>query len=213
MGMLCYPSFNAPFATHILHLMKGLSRSLEAKPNKSDSKITLFTNGAADRNDQAVVAALEKFQAQDISIDHRPVVRLVPHMENEDLGLDVVVKNKDGSEDSISLGFLAHKPPTNLVAPHLAGQLGVETEQGLFGTFIKTTPPFFSTNVPGVFSAGDAGAQMTHISNAIMTGNAVAAGLAHYVGVIGAEEAMERWKAKKVGGVNSEVEAVAGCSN
>lgn len=214
MGMLCYPTFNAPFATHILHLMKGLSRSLEAGSNRADSQITLFTNSAPDKHDSDMTNALEQFQAGNITIDHRPVVRLVPHKENEALGLDVVVKNEDGTEDGVSLGFLAHKPPTTLVAPHLAEQLGVETEQGMFGTFIKTKPPFFSTNVPGVFSAGDAGVQMTHISNAMLTGNAVAGGLAHYVGGLESEEAMKRWKQRKVGVVNgAEVEGVAGCSN
>lgn len=213
MGMLCYPTFSAPFATHILHLMKGLSRPNGAVPNRPDSQITLFTNRAANRDDQDVAAALEQFQTEDINIDHRPVVRLVPRQENKGSGLDVVVRNEDGSESSICLGFLAHKPPTTLVAPHLAKQLGVDTERGMFGTFIKTTPPFFGTNVPGVFSAGDAGVQMTHIANAILTGNAVAGGLAHYVGGIEVEEVMERWKAKKATGVNGEVEAVAGCIN
>ena len=213
MGMLCYPTFSASFTTHILHLMKGLSRPIGAVTGRPDSQITLFTSGTADRDDQDVAAALERFQTERINIDQRPVVRLVPRQGDKDPGLDVVVRNNDGSEDSIPVGFLAHKPPTILVAPQLAKQLGLETEQGMFGTFIKTTPPFFGTSVPGVFSAGDAGVQMTHISNAMLTGNAVASGLAHYVGGIEAEEAMGRWKAKKVEGVNGEVEAVAGCVN
>ena len=196
MGMLCYPSFAAPFATHIIHLMKGLSRSIGAESNAPASPVYLFTNNAADKNDPNVASALEGISAQDVTIDHRPVVKLIPHNQDQDKGLDVVVKNEDGSEDSISLGFIAHKPQTTLVAPHLAEKLGVETEKGMFGPYIKTVPPFFGTTIPGVFSAGDAGAQATHISNAMLTGTFAGGGVANYVGEMEEKEAMERLKAK-----------------
>ena len=190
MGMLCYPTFSAGFATHNLYLLKGLSRPVGSE--RSVSPVYLFTNGTADADDPDTACALKRYQADDIKVDHRPVVKLVRKEE----GLDVVLKNEDGSEDSITLGFVAHKPPTALAAPHLADQLGIDTEQGMFGNIIKAIPPFYSTNVPGVFTAGDTGVALTHISNAMLTGNSVASGIAGYVGKIESEEALKRWKAR-----------------
>lgn len=148
----------------------------------------MFTNGKVDRSVTEKATAIDKLRAQGIHIDERPVLRLIARDE----GIDVVVKTEDG-EELISLGFVAHKPPTTYNAPHLVEQLGLETEMGMAGLQIKTTP-FCTTNVPGVFAAGDVGVPMTHVTNAMYTGNISASMAAHYIGDIEAEEALKKWK-------------------
>jgi thioredoxin reductase len=205
MGILCYPKFT-PMYAHMAGMMLGLSRPAGADPTTPASPITFFTNGTADTSDTETVAVLEKMEATGIMIEHRPVVELIPHKEGQEKGLDVVVQNLDHSNtsgspnhkpslDRISLGFIAHKPPTSVAAPYLIEQLGVETEQGMFGPYIKVSPPTYSTSVPGVFAAGDAGVVMTHISHAMLTGNAVAAGVGGYTGSRIMEQAVAAKKA------------------
>ncbi|KAJ5618160.1 hypothetical protein N7537_003274 [Penicillium hordei] len=68
----------------------------------------------------------------------------------------------------------AHKPKTQINGP-FANQLGLHlTSDGN----IKTTEPFYSTSVPGVFAAGDCAVPMKAVATAISSGTFVAGGLA-----------------------------------
>ncbi|GAP84777.2 putative thioredoxin reductase [Rosellinia necatrix] len=72
-------------------------------------------------------------------------------------------------------GFLAHAPEFKLNSS-FADELGVDlAPQG----HINALPPFFSTNVPGVFAAGDCATLLKSVPTATMMGSFVAAGLAH----------------------------------
>ena len=69
----------------------------------------------------------------------------------------------------------AHAPYVKLNGK-FARQLGVRvTLEG----HIDAQPPFYNTNVPGVFAAGDCAALVKTVPQAIATGSCAAAGLAH----------------------------------
>jgi thioredoxin reductase len=58
-------------------------------------------------------------------------------------------------------------------------QLGLEvTEQ----SFIKTSPPFYATNVPGVFAVGDCATPFKAVTQAIAMGSFAAAGVVGQLG-------------------------------
>jgi thioredoxin reductase len=138
----------------------------------------MFTNGEVDTTDEAKAKALGQVKAAGMIIDSRPVLRLV-NRDNE--GVDVVLKTENGGEESISLGYIQHKPPTQLNGAVLVEQLGLEKEKGPFGEYVKTTP-FCATNVAGVYACGDAGVMVTHVTTAMYTGNVVGSMVAHHLG-------------------------------
>ncbi|KAJ5874058.1 Pyridine nucleotide-disulfide oxidoreductase class-II [Penicillium soppii] len=71
-------------------------------------------------------------------------------------------------------GFLVHRPKTVINGP-FAEQLGVHlTSDG----DIKTTEPFYTTSIPGVFAAGDCSGPMKSVVTAMSSGTLVAGGLA-----------------------------------
>jgi thioredoxin reductase len=51
--------------------------------------------------------------------------------------------------------------------------------------FIKTTPPFNETNVPGCFAIGDCGSLMKSVPQALATGSFAAGGLVAQLGAEG----------------------------
>lgn len=53
---------------------------------------------------------------------------------------------------------------------------------------IDAQPPFYTTNVPGVYAAGDCATMLKAVPMATMMGSCVAAGLAH---VLQAEDDVE----------------------
>ncbi|KAI0436623.1 FAD/NAD(P)-binding domain-containing protein [Xylaria telfairii] len=85
----------------------------------------------------------------------------------------VLVTLEDGTVNRE--GFIAHAPDFELNGS-FAKDLGVElAPQG----HINTLPPFFNTNVPGVYAAGDCATLLKSVPTATMMGSFVAAGLAH----------------------------------
>jgi thioredoxin reductase len=138
----------------------------------------MFTNGAVDTSDESKARALAQVKASGMIVDSRPVLRLV---DRDGEGIDVVLATSSGTEESISLGYIQHKPPTRLNAAHIVDQLGLEKEKGPFGEYVKTTP-FCTTNVPGVYACGDAGVMVTHVTTAMYTGNVVGSMVAHHLG-------------------------------
>ncbi|KAI0150366.1 FAD/NAD(P)-binding domain-containing protein [Xylariaceae sp. FL1272] len=72
-------------------------------------------------------------------------------------------------------GFIAHVPDFELNGS-FATDLGLEiAPQG----HINAVPPFYNTNVPGVFAAGDCATMMKAVPMATAMGSFVAGGLAH----------------------------------
>jgi thioredoxin reductase len=66
--------------------------------------------------------------------------------------------------EAIHMGFLVHKPITMLVAEDLVNDLGIETEQSPTAKNIKRQGTWNTTDVKGVYAAGDA---VTPISNIV----------------------------------------------
>ncbi|KIW92105.1 uncharacterized protein Z519_07089 [Cladophialophora bantiana CBS 173.52] len=180
-GVLCYPSFNpmmAKMAT-MLHCMSPprVERDQPATERSSQPKVTVFTNGPPNVHcDPKIQKALDTCAAHRMLIDTRPVVKLVADTEKE--GVYVHVRNEDGSQSAVHMAFLFHKPSTAPAAPRLLSQLGVELSPT--ATVALARPPFQSTNIPGVFVAGDTCTEMTHATNAMYTGMMCAAGVTHY---------------------------------
>ncbi|OQV05693.1 hypothetical protein CLAIMM_10385 [Cladophialophora immunda] len=180
-GILCHPSFTpdrAEVATmaHFMCLPKGEPAMLPT-PSSLRSKVTVFTNGPPNvDSDPAIQKALDVCAAHRMHIDTRPVLRLAADPEKP--GVYVHLRNEDGSRSVTHMGFLVHTPPIVPAAPQLLSQLGVDLAPS--GAFAVAHPPFHSTNVAGVFVAGDACTQMTHVTNAMYSGVMCAAGVAHY---------------------------------
>ena len=62
------------------------------------------------------------------------------------------------------MGFLTHMPITTLpVAEGLVNDLGIETEQSPITRNIKRQGPWNTTNVKGVYVAGDTGTPISNI--------------------------------------------------
>ncbi|KGO74476.1 Pyridine nucleotide-disulfide oxidoreductase, class-II [Penicillium italicum] len=126
--------------------------------------VTIYTHGA-----QELTEALEKAShGTGIKVDSRVITRLVKGLGPS----DVEVGLEDGTQ--IMEGFLVHKPKTEFNGP-FAKQLGLQlTSDG----DIKTSDPFYSTSVPGVFAAGDCAGPMKAVVMAMSSGTMVAGGLA-----------------------------------
>ena len=105
----------------------------------------------------------------------------------------------NSTTEKVFVGWISHKPPTELAAPELVQQLGLETEEGMFGKVIRVKAPFQATNVPGVFACGDTGAAVTHVTNAMLTGNGCGAGIAHYCSEVDDREALARYRGEVEG--------------
>lgn len=127
--------------------------------------ITIFFNGPWKQTEDATSEALEIAKAKGAEIDERRIKKLVP-LDNEE-GIDVIFE----SGESTRIGFLVHQRPTEVVAPNLARDLGVDiVPEGRRGTLLKRTEPFGESNVPGVFVAGDAGVFMKQFTLAMAQG-------------------------------------------
>ena len=215
-GVLAYPGFNP-----MLVRLATIAHAFGVKPGEKNvpgqSKVTLFTNGKVDMGVEANAAAMELCRAKGIKVEERKVVKLedVSGKKGVDVGVDV--RLEDG--ERVFVGFVLHKPPTELVAKEVIDGLGLETRRGMFGDMVKTVNMFKETSVEGVFAAGDVCEDMTAVDNALFTGACAAGGVAHYVGNLDDKEALEWWKAKAsmANGVKEKIEKqegdVAGCAD
>lgn len=139
-------------------------------------KVTVMSNGHNhDDKDEAVSKSIQTLTKMGVKFDSRKIGRLI-NAEPEE-GVDIVFE--DGTKDRV--GFIMHKPQVALNAEGVIKQLGVETGPAMFGDVVKTKSPFQDTNVPGVYVAGDLGNAMTHVTLALSTGVASAAGIVHYL--------------------------------
>jgi thioredoxin reductase len=151
--------------------------------------VTILSNGPLDPKDDATAQALEVAKAKGTKIDQRRIKKLV-HLDN-DQGIEVQFHEGD----SMMIGFLQHTPPTEVVAPDLARDLGVEVlDDGREGTYLKRNEPFGETNVKGVFTAGDAGVVMKQFTVAMTQGVAAGAGVSFSLGQDEDAKIMEQLK-------------------
>ncbi|KAE8168317.1 hypothetical protein BDV40DRAFT_310183 [Aspergillus tamarii] len=126
--------------------------------------VTIYTHGAEGLSQMLEDAA----EGTGIKVDKRPISRFVKGASKS----EVQIVFEDGMISTE--GFLSHKPKTQINGP-FADQLGLElTPDG----DIKTTEPFYSTSVPGVFAAGDCAGPLKAVVTAMTSGSLVAAVLA-----------------------------------
>ncbi|KAI0196024.1 hypothetical protein EV127DRAFT_458796 [Xylaria flabelliformis] len=137
--------------------------------NRLASNVNVYTNGneALGAEIRALLKSTKKFH-----IENRKIKGLAKDTDVQGEA-GVLVTLEDGTVNRE--GFIAHAPDFELNDP-FAKDLGAEiAPQG----HINTLPPFFNTNVPGVFAAGDCATLMKSVPTATMMGSFVAAGLAH----------------------------------
>lgn len=130
-------------------------------------QVVIYTNGDEE--------LAEQFGAQitnDIfKVDSRKIKKLVMGSKAP----EIILRFDDGTE--VTEGWLAHSPLTNAKGP-FAEQLGLDvTPSG----DIATNPPYLSTNVPGVFAAGDNSHPVKITPTAQYTGALVGSGLSAMV--------------------------------
>jgi len=147
------------------------------------SEVYVFCDGSFPKSG-TMEKTRQTLLASGCIIEERRIERLVPAND----GVDVVLE--DGQE--IFVGFLAHKPECKLVGEDMVKALGLEVEDALFGTVIKTQEPFKTTNVKGVFAAGDSVTPMKSVPNAMASGVNAAAGAANELVAEDSERALAR---------------------
>ncbi|KAI1474022.1 FAD/NAD(P)-binding domain-containing protein [Daldinia eschscholtzii] len=131
--------------------------------------ITVYTDGNEELG-ASIRAQLKNTQKFKVENRHLTHVAKDPDVNGE---AGVLITLEDGSVNK--QGFLAHAPAFE-VNGSFAADLGVTlTPQGN----IDAQPPFYSTNIPGVYAAGDCATMMKSVPVATMMGCCVAAGLAH----------------------------------
>ena len=149
---------NKQFALGVACMAKSLAGS-----------VTMFTHG----NDELARELQQDADKHNLKIDTRRIFQFEKVSEDS---ATLKVHFDDGSPTE-ELGFLAHTPRTRLATPW-AEQLGLETtETGEY----RTTPPFQTTSVPGVFAAGDCGSPMKAVPLGLSAGMLAAAGCAHQI--------------------------------
>ncbi|KAI1744108.1 FAD/NAD(P)-binding domain-containing protein [Xylaria scruposa] len=137
--------------------------------NRLASNVNIYTNGneALGAEIRPLLKSTKRFH-----IENRKIKSLAKDTDVQGEA-GVLVTLEDGTVNRE--GFIAHAPDFELNGP-FAKDLGVEiAPQG----HINTLPPFFNTNVPGIFAAGDCATLMKSVPTATMMGSFVAAGLAH----------------------------------
>lgn len=159
----------------------GMSKDVEAG--------TVILNNGPLKAEEKVMEKLKRMKARGVVVDERKVVKL----EDAAPELGVCVHFEvDGKIEKELFGYLFHKPGTQLNAAGLIEQLGVETEPAMFGTIIKTAGIMPSTNVEGVFAAGDSGNALTHVTAAMLSGVGAAGGVVSYLNAADDEDAYQR---------------------
>lgn len=142
-------------------------------------RINVYTNGNPDFGAElrVLLKSTERFR-----IENRKVTKVEkdPFIAGD---AGVLVTLEDGTVNKE--GFVAHAPDARQASP-FAEQLGLElSPQG----YVQTIAPFNSTNIPGVFAAGDCATFLKAVPTAVMMGTMVAAGIAH---TLQAEEDVEQ---------------------
>lgn len=142
-----------PFVSHL---------ALQAR--QFSQKVTAYTNGSESLASEVNPLLTPK----NIQVDARPIKQLIKTPGNNS---EVTIVFDNGERETV--GFLVHKPKTELASP-FAQQLGLELTPG---GDIKVGQPIPETNVGGVFAAGDCSTGLKMVTGALASGVAVAAGV------------------------------------
>ncbi|KAK8929082.1 Thioredoxin reductase tcpT [Metarhizium anisopliae] len=141
------PLGNVNTALHIARQETALSK-----------RVTLYCNG----NDSLAAEIVAGFgTATNMKTDTRKVKELAAGIG----GKGIVIRFDDGSEAVED--YLAHQPPTR-PRGNLADQLGLEKAPN---GEIKVSSPFQQASLRGVFAAGDNGAMLKNVPNAVFSGH------------------------------------------
>lgn len=133
---------------------------------KFAEKVNVYTNGDATLAAEIREALLSRGESG-VEIDSRIITHITGNSSNL-----VTLTFEDGNSQTES--FLIHQPSTR-VNPAIITQLGLElNERG----DVITKMPFYSTNVPGVYAAGDCASPFKIIPNALFMGSNAGAGVA-----------------------------------
>lgn len=132
-------------------------------------KVVVYVNGS--RSLAQDVQKLVKDNPQ-ITTDTRPIEALVK--KSNAAGDPGIKLGPSPAETVVSHRFFAHAPDA-LANVSFAKSLGLELSPT--GAEIKTTPPFYATNVPGCYAVGDVGSPLKAVSLATVMGNVAAVGV------------------------------------
>ncbi|OAK98813.1 FAD/NAD(P)-binding domain-containing protein [Phaeosphaeriaceae sp. SRC1lsM3a] len=159
--------FDSPMHAHLVQMATNF-----------DSRVTIFSNGPVSTA-EPIQKALTVARAFGAKLDERKIKKLVNNGPSHTDG--VTIKFEEG--ESVTLGFIVHKPATVNRAQHLVEQLGVETVEEAMGGHIKTFNPMFNdTSVRGVFAAGDTMVAMKQVAIALAEGLKAAVGAGMQIG-------------------------------
>ncbi len=130
--------------------------------------VTLYTDGPAVLESTDT----DRLRAAGITVEERPVAALT---------------GPDGALETVELADGSTRSCTGLLLPitlhqrsPLAAQLGAEpAPPGMIAADAVAIDPMFATTVPGLFAAGDLGAAMPTVANAIAAGSNAAAAVVH----------------------------------
>ena len=136
-----------------------LSHAMHAVKNAEDAQkfvetVMIYT----DNNMESKVQIEDLLQTESIRVDNRKVEKLGRSDEHR---IDMQVYFEDGSFENEA--FIVHKPGI-VLNEELIENLGLDR---MPSGEIKTTSPFNSTNVPGVYAAGDCASPLKQIPNAL----------------------------------------------
>lgn len=172
-------SFDSPMYAHMVQMATNF-----------DSRITIFSNGAVS-SAEPIQKALTVARAFGATLDERKIRRLVNNGPSHTDG--VTIEFEEG--ESVTLGFIVHKPATVNRAQDLVEQLGVECVEEAMGGHIKTFNPMFNdTSVRGVFAAGDTMVMMKQAAIAMCEGLKAAVGAGMQIGQEVSEQKVKQFE-------------------
>lgn len=143
-----------------------------------DKRVTIFSNGPIP-DTAPVQKSMKLSRAFGAQIDERKITRLVNNGPTHVEGITIEFE----TGDPVTLGFLAHKPPTENRAQDLIEQLGLETGPVEMGGNVKIVDPMCNeTSVRGVFAAGDTMLLMKQAALSMAEGLKAGAGVMKQLG-------------------------------
>lgn len=128
-------------------------------------QVTIYTNNST--------ALAESFMFPlannpNISIDNRNIKALIPGAPGKDPSIVL------DSDEVIEHAFFAHQPK---VSPNIGFARGLGLTFSDSGTEIKTTAPFYKTDVKGCFAVGDNSVTLRTVIMAMAAGTSAASGV------------------------------------
>ncbi|KAI1170434.1 thioredoxin reductase [Nemania sp. FL0916] len=146
------------FTYHLSHLGNQLAAS-----------VTVYTNGS----EELAATVKPTFEGKPWKLDTRKIAKLALRAQDAH---DTAVKITFEDGETVTEDFVGHAPMTIVRGP-FAEQLGLKLS-AIGGGEYETRPPFFATEVKGVYAAGDVVTPFKVWPNASASGAQAAAGVA-----------------------------------